>query len=573
MLRLRAGSSFLLAVVLIAPLRLNCQTAAEVEWIRKNAMPLTTTEPGQDTDDLQPLRKLIGDARIVAIGEGTHGSREFFRLRHRLIEFLARELGFTILAIEAQMGESWDIGEYVRGGAGNPGALLADLISFSVRNQETLDLIKWIRDFNTTRKTPLQFAGFDMLIARAAARYVESYLRRVDPKPAEKAGRIFSDAARARRTPFGVATASIPVTAAAGKTIRFSGHIRTLDVQHGYAGLWLQIDNKSGVHSLENMGKTGPRGTTPWKEYTIEASIPENATRIIFGMLHTGDGTAWFDSLRIEIDGSAWNMPGCDLDFESGSTETLSKAGDQYNLSVTVDTAFSGRRSFRMLYMDYEPPDPGPRVDLVKTAEELKAAIAAIESSKETYIGKSSESEFQRGLQSARITLQRVEERLGRTSRDRLMAENVRWIVGQAPPGTKIIIWAHNAHVARIKDWMGGYLNEWYGKEMVVIGTVCSRGRYVARDPKELRIGNLQLPPPGSVEHYLGSAGMPRFLIDFRRVSAGEAACQWLKGSLRSRMIGALIAESQFIPWPPAFDSLFDIMVYLAETTPATPLN
>src|SRR5262245_16640283 len=53
-----------------------------VEWIRRNAIPLRTPEAGHDSVDLQPLKQVIGDARIVSLGEATHGSREFFQLKH-----------------------------------------------------------------------------------------------------------------------------------------------------------------------------------------------------------------------------------------------------------------------------------------------------------------------------------------------------------------------------------------------------------------------------------------------------------------------------------------------------------
>jgi erythromycin esterase len=62
---------------------------------------------------------LIGDARIVSLGEATHGSREIFQLKHRMIEFLASEMGFTIFAIEANMPEAYRVNDYVLNGTGD----------------------------------------------------------------------------------------------------------------------------------------------------------------------------------------------------------------------------------------------------------------------------------------------------------------------------------------------------------------------------------------------------------------------------------------------------------------------
>ena len=61
------------------------------EWVRGNAIRLTTPEAGHGFKDMEPLKKVVGKARIVSLGEATHGSREFFQLKHRMLEFLARD--------------------------------------------------------------------------------------------------------------------------------------------------------------------------------------------------------------------------------------------------------------------------------------------------------------------------------------------------------------------------------------------------------------------------------------------------------------------------------------------------
>src|SRR2546430_9872131 len=49
------------------------------------------------SDDLRQMESTIGNARIVAMGEATHGTREFFQLKHRMLEFLVEKKGFTVL--------------------------------------------------------------------------------------------------------------------------------------------------------------------------------------------------------------------------------------------------------------------------------------------------------------------------------------------------------------------------------------------------------------------------------------------------------------------------------------------
>ena len=78
-----------------------------VRWITEHAIPLRTVDPAADGADLMPLKEVFGDARILALGEATHGASEFFTLKNRLVRFLAEELGFTVFTIEANLPEAY----------------------------------------------------------------------------------------------------------------------------------------------------------------------------------------------------------------------------------------------------------------------------------------------------------------------------------------------------------------------------------------------------------------------------------------------------------------------------------
>ena len=80
--------------------------SAQLEWIQEYGHPLDAVEAGTDPGDLDVLWDIVGDTRLVALGEGTHGSREFFQLKHRLLEFLVTEMEFDVLAIDAFSGDA-----------------------------------------------------------------------------------------------------------------------------------------------------------------------------------------------------------------------------------------------------------------------------------------------------------------------------------------------------------------------------------------------------------------------------------------------------------------------------------
>jgi erythromycin esterase len=156
------------------------------QWLANHAIPLRTVEAGHGFEDMQPLREIVGDGRVVALGEATHGTREFFQLKHRMLEFLVSELGFTVFAIEATMPETFDINEYVLTGEGDPAKALTGLYFWTTNTEEVLDMIEWMRRWNAdpTHSRKVKFYGFDAQAAPRAVKVTLNYLRIVNPDEA-----------------------------------------------------------------------------------------------------------------------------------------------------------------------------------------------------------------------------------------------------------------------------------------------------------------------------------------------------------------------------------------------------
>ena len=82
---------------------------AIVAWLKDQAIPLKSEVFGSGSEDLTPVARIFRDVRIVGLGEATHGSREFSQFKHRMVEFLVQEMGFTVFAIEASYPECLNI--------------------------------------------------------------------------------------------------------------------------------------------------------------------------------------------------------------------------------------------------------------------------------------------------------------------------------------------------------------------------------------------------------------------------------------------------------------------------------
>ncbi len=147
----------------------------ERKWLKRNCIAIKTCEAENGFEDLVPLKVMIGDARIIALGENTHGSSEVFKMKHRLVEYLCSELGFTIFAIEANMPEAYELNNYILHGEGDSKELLKGMYFWTWKTQEVLDMIEWMRKFNKTGKGVVQFTGFDMQFHNVALENIRKY--------------------------------------------------------------------------------------------------------------------------------------------------------------------------------------------------------------------------------------------------------------------------------------------------------------------------------------------------------------------------------------------------------------
>ena len=573
----RAVSALVLTLSVVTALaQTSAPTESQLAWLKSNAVAVKTVEAGNGFEDLRKVKAAIGDARIVSLGEATHGTREIFQMKHRFSEFLASELGFTIFSIEANMPEAYRVNDYVLHGKGDPKALLQGMYFWTWNTEEVLEMIEWMRAFNASGKGRIQFTGFDMQTVRVAVEIVEDLLRTVDAEYATKVRPVYQAAAdlRPAQAGFGVATGTFPVSAAAGRKITFSGAIKTKDLE-GFAGLWWRADGPNGALAFDNMQTRAAKGTTDWKRYEIVLDIPRETVNINFGVLMPGKGSAWFDDLQLEIDGKPYDATHLfDLDFESGQIKGFFTSAQGYSARVDDSTASRGTRSLRLQSQELAGT-PATNVNPVEAGRALGAVVAHMEKARDEYVKRADAASVDWAIQNARLVHQYAQMVAGEVSRDESMARNVKWVLDTAPKGTRMVLWAHNGHVGRIEQGtfrtMGAYLDDWYGKDHVVVGFALNRGEYTAMG-RGAGLGQHPLTSgePGSYEYAFSRAGMPRFILDLRTAQADDPASGWLRAPMSLRSIGAMAMDQQFQSANLA--KVFDLIVFLEETTPTRGL-
>lgn len=166
-----------------------------VDGVRQYAHPLTGA-----AQDYDPLLNLIGNARLVLIGEASHGTHEFYQQRAEITKRLIQEQGFTAVAVEADWPDAYRVNRYVQGVNDDPTPAEA-LLSFQRfplwmwRNTEVLTFVGWLREYNDSlpaNTTKTGFYGLDLYSMYASIAAVLGYLNQVDPAAAQRASDRYS---------------------------------------------------------------------------------------------------------------------------------------------------------------------------------------------------------------------------------------------------------------------------------------------------------------------------------------------------------------------------------------------
>jgi len=161
-----------------------------LEVLRDAVLPLA----GVPADD-DPLMELIGDARVVLLGEASHGTHEFYAARAALTRRLIAEKGFTAVAVEADWPDAYRANCYVQGAGHDTSAddALSGLKRFPAwmwRNTVVCAFIDWLRAHNQAHPPearPAGFYGLDLYSLYGSIEAVIGYLDRVDPEAAARA--------------------------------------------------------------------------------------------------------------------------------------------------------------------------------------------------------------------------------------------------------------------------------------------------------------------------------------------------------------------------------------------------
>lgn len=237
--------------------------------LRREALPL-----GAD-GAIDTLLELIGDAQVVLLGEASHGTREFYRIRADISRRLITEKGFDAVAVEADWPDALQASRYAQLASGDQTAdqALSGFQRFPQwmwRNAEVVEWLYWLRLHNSgvaDRRRRVGFFGLDLYSLRKSMDAVIRYLDHADPAAAGRARERYSCFDHLAEDPRHYAYAAhFGLRKDCGDevlgqlrelTARAAGHLARQD------GAVIHIDRTTGVKPLEYSRHWTPREEPP----------------------------------------------------------------------------------------------------------------------------------------------------------------------------------------------------------------------------------------------------------------------------------------------------------------------
>jgi erythromycin esterase len=153
-----------------------------IQQLKSKIVPLSSTDPSSGNSDINFLAEVMKNKEIIAVGEATHGSKEFFTLKHRLFKMLCEESDVRVFGLEESYAAGLMVNDYIHARSTMNAADVVMKMSFMWRTKEMKDIIEWMRAYNndSSHAEKITFFGFDFHGPHLAVKRLYAYFESAD---------------------------------------------------------------------------------------------------------------------------------------------------------------------------------------------------------------------------------------------------------------------------------------------------------------------------------------------------------------------------------------------------------
>ncbi len=168
----------IVAAILFTSKTLNAQKAAKTHVAAVNSIvekPVNMQSYELFKASVKPLVAVMGTKKLVGLGEGTHGTAEFYKVRFWITRMLVEEYGFNHIALENDYSDSWLLNRQLNTKANLDSLMKKRLLSIW-QNKETREMLAWVRDYNTSHSQKITICGLDYVFANPDVEVIKQLL-------------------------------------------------------------------------------------------------------------------------------------------------------------------------------------------------------------------------------------------------------------------------------------------------------------------------------------------------------------------------------------------------------------
>lgn len=153
------------------------------DWVSRHGVGFRA-ETGLSQLVKESLSKELKNVDIVGLGETSHGISEMFKSKSSLIQFLVAEENYSLIMIEATVGETVYLNQFISGETTNIDDVLAGMPLWFFKVEEFRDLLLWLRNYNKDHENRVQLCGMEMQYVDRSLHQIKQYLDKVDRESA-----------------------------------------------------------------------------------------------------------------------------------------------------------------------------------------------------------------------------------------------------------------------------------------------------------------------------------------------------------------------------------------------------
>lgn len=133
-----------------------------VDELNRHISKIEDVSPSSSNSDMSPLN-YFSNKKIIGLGEATHGTKEFFQMKHKIFKYLVERYNYKVFGFEADMGECIYIDRFICKGIGTIEETIRKMHFGIWRTEEVKELILWMREYNRAKspQDKIHFLGFD----------------------------------------------------------------------------------------------------------------------------------------------------------------------------------------------------------------------------------------------------------------------------------------------------------------------------------------------------------------------------------------------------------------------------